>query len=149
MPLLWASASVAFVLSLAGKLLSDAFLTRPVPLFGELVGLVPSLNPGVAFGMMLPFGLHNLLVPIALALMAYVAVRHSRTLLSRAGFGLIIGGALCNVLDRIGDGVVTDFFQVGTFPIFNVADSCITVGVVLLLVDMLLERRKHQASSSK
>ncbi len=51
---------------------------------------------------------------------------------------MIVGGALGNVIDRIRDGAVTDFFQVGGFPIFNVADSFITVGVGVLLLEMIL-----------
>jgi signal peptidase II len=70
------------------------------------------------------------------------ALRTAKSRLSRVAFGLIVGGALENIVDRLRDGVVTDFFQVGTFPIFNVADSCITIGVVLLLVAMMWEERE-------
>jgi lipoprotein signal peptidase len=74
------------------------------------------------------------------------AVRAKGSAAQRVGFGLIIGGALGNVADRLLDGHVTDFFQVGAFPIFNVADSCITVGVVILLAESLglfKERADH------
>ena len=64
----------------------------------------------------------------------------SRGKLNAAAFGLIIGGALANIADRLPDGLVTDYIQVGTFPVFNLADSCITVGAVLLIFEMV--RRK-------
>jgi signal peptidase II len=49
-----------------------------------------------------------------------------------------------NLTDRLLRGFVTDFVSVGRFPVFNVADSCITMGVVVLLVGMWIEERKHQ-----
>ena len=55
------------------------------------------------------------------------------------GFGLIIGGALGNIVDRFDDGHVTDFIQIGWWPLFNIADSCISIGVIILL---LLELKK-------
>jgi signal peptidase II len=48
-------------------------------------------------------------------------------------------------MDRLRDGFVTDFFQVASFPVFNVADSCITVGVALLLVESLFFSRNHRS----
>jgi signal peptidase II len=67
--------------------------------------------------------------------------------LVRLGLGLILGGAAGNLYDRVLRGTVTDFLEVyqGTwsFPAFNVADSAITVGAVLMLVDLLRPRRKR------
>jgi signal peptidase II len=53
--------------------------------------------------------------------------------------GLLLGGALGNVTDRLRDGAVTDFIKIPILPAFNVADMAITAGVVVLLV--ILERR--------
>jgi signal peptidase II len=60
-----------------------------------------------------------------------------------------MGGALGNVIDRVRQGYVVDFLNVEAFPVFNVADSCIVMGVGLLALEMLLEerrlaRQKHQ-----
>jgi signal peptidase II len=74
--------------------------------------------------------------------MCVFAFRTAQSVYAQVGFGMIIGGALGNVLDRMRDGMVTDFFQVGTFPIFNVADSCITIGVIVLLLEMVLFRSR-------
>ena len=66
-------------------------------------------------------------------------------LLARIGFALIIGGAIGNLIDRISFGRVTDFldFHLGIhhWPVFNVADSAITVGVILLILDSVLSER--------
>ncbi len=140
MSLLWLSTAVAFCLSVVGKFLADHFLTHRIAVFGSFAGLDRSLNPGIAFSIMLPSGLQTPLITVALLLIVFLALqgRHSR--IASVAFGLIIGGALANILDRVADGLVTDFIQVGTFPVFNIADSCITIGVVLLLVDMLMKK---------
>jgi len=56
---------------------------------------------------------------------------------THVAFALILGGAVGNIVDRIRLGYVVDFFDLRWFPVFNVADSCITIGVCLLLLRML------------
>ncbi len=141
MMMLWAAAAVALVLSLTGKILADAYLTGHVSLFGSWVGLLYSQNEGIAFGIALPSYVQGGLIFAAVLLVIWMAVASHRTMLSQIAYGLIIGGALGNIADRIVDGSVTDFVQIGTFPVFNVADSCISVGVAFLLLDLLLHRR--------
>jgi signal peptidase II len=116
--------------------MARAFLTRPVPVLGEWAMLRHAENPGIAFGVRLPSPWQEILILGALALVAVIAVR-STTSFSRVAYGLIIGGALANVVDRFGDGMVTDYFSVGNFPIFNVPDSCISIGVALLLAESI------------
>ncbi|MGH7736750.1 MAG: signal peptidase II [Candidatus Tyrphobacter sp.] len=70
----------------------------------------------------------------------------SRSLLVRIAFGLILGGAVSNVIDRVHYGYVIDFIDFYRFPnvwhfTFNVADSCITTGVILLLISGVTARR--------
>jgi len=141
MHLFWIAAAASFVLSYAAKLLADSFLGDRVSIIGETAGLQYSRNPGIAFGVRLPAGWQELLIGVALLFVCWLAYRSRKTTLSSVGYGLIVGGALGNVVDRLIDGFVTDFFQIGTFPIFNVADSCITVGVVFLLADAVLLSR--------
>jgi signal peptidase II len=73
----------------------------------------------------------------------------SRQSILRAGLSLVLGGAIGNVIDRIYLGSVVDFIQVlimgWPFPSFNVADSAITVGAVLLIIDTLFFSGKEQA----
>ena len=61
---------------------------------------------------------------------------------THVAFALILGGAIGNILDRVRLGYVVDFFDLRWFPVFNVADSCITIGVCLLLLRML----RHEAA---
>jgi len=131
----------AFLLSFSAKLIADAFLHERIALVGSFAGLLPIRNPGIAFGMQLPGGYQELLIVCALVLVVVSAIRSDRSVTGDWGYGLIVGGALGNIVDRLNDGFVTDFFQVSTFPIFNVADSCITVGVALLLAQSILSVR--------
>jgi signal peptidase II len=112
--------------------------------------LVLVWNRGVSFGM---FDIDSawgpyILMGLALAICAGLAVwlyRAENRLIATA-IGLVLGGALGNVIDRVRFGAVVDFLDFHAFgyhwPAFNVADSAISVGVALLLYDSLFERRK-------
>jgi signal peptidase II len=122
------------LVSLIASLLAD-YLTVRIPLLGSFAGLQLAHNPGIAFSIPLPKGFELIIILIALGLITLLAVRSAKFTIQHIGYGLIIGGALGNILDRLPDGFVTDYFQVGTFPIFNVADSCITIGVTVLICE--------------
>lgn len=100
------------------------------------IQLVHTSNPGVAFGMFAKAG-----VAITVAVAAVVIVllliyaRRSRSRWVWLPIGLVIGGALGNVVDRLVHGVVTDFIKLPLgWPPFNLADTAITIGVVLLVL---------------
>lgn len=105
-------------------------------------------NTGVSFGLFGGGGarwvlsVFSILVAGALAVWALKAERR----LLIAAIGLVIGGAIGNAIDRIQYGYVVDFIDfsgTGVFPwVFNIADSAITIGVVLLILDSLLSERK-------
>ena len=116
---------------------------------------VMAWNTGVSFSMLRgtgPYLLSALAVAVSVGLVIWLARLSSR--LPAYAVGLIIGGALGNVIDRLRFGAVFDFidFYVGEWhwPAFNLADSAITVGVVLLLFDALFQspdRGKNTAGS--
>jgi signal peptidase II len=113
-----------------------------VPAIGHLVGIINVRNSGAAFGFA-PAGAGFFLVAsavVAVGLVVYVA-RNPGDLRTDAVLGLILGGTLGNGYDRIMFGTVTDFINVHFWPVFNVADSAISIGVVGLLAGYLL--RKH------
>lgn len=66
----------------------------------------------------------------------------SRSLLVRIAFGAIVGGAVGNILDRFHYAYVVDFIDLRWWPVFNLADSCITIGVMLLMVNSF--HKKHE-----
>ena len=144
--LLILAAFLSFIFSFLGKVLAETFLTERVPLLGIFVGLSPMENAGVAFGVTFFPLLQYILIGGALILVSFLAYRSRQEKISSIAFGLIIGGALGNIIDRLDDGFVTDFFQVGSFPTFNVADACITIGVALLILWEILGGSHRSAS---
>jgi signal peptidase II len=119
----------------------------------NFIYLVHSKNPGIAFSMFAnsssPY-LKAALIGISLLFIAVLAwllvTSASATWRTLAGLSLLIGGAAGNLTDRIVHGAVTDFFEVwfGTYryPAFNVADSAITIGAILVLIDVLFSSQK-------
>jgi signal peptidase II len=93
-----------------------------------------------------------LVFALGVALVLAVSARRQVRWLPAAGLGLIMGGAVGNAIDRVRFGAVVDFIDVsglGFFPwIFNVADSAVTVGVVLLLVDNLFPGRDRTGTAA-
>lgn len=98
------------------------------------VTLVHVRNTGVAFGAFAGGGVVVIaLVAAALSTLLYYFVTHLDKRLVWLPTGLLLGGAIGNVIDRIRDGAVTDFVKLPAWPAFNVADVSITVGVLVLL----------------
>jgi signal peptidase II len=98
------------------------------------VEIVHVRNRGVAFGFFPDGGVVLVVVGVVavVALLAFFA-RHSRRPLVWLPTGLLLGGAAGNLIDRLRQGFVTDFIDPALWPAFNVADICITIGVLSLL----------------
>jgi signal peptidase II len=137
MTLLILSIIGSFTLAVSGALLAER-LTAAVPILGTFFSLNLSHNRGIAFSILLPSPLQEILVIAALILVCVIAFRSPINRMAAVAFGLIIGGALANLLNRAVFGWVTDYIAVGSFPIFNLADSAITVGAILIIVENLV-----------
>jgi signal peptidase II len=112
----------------------------PQSIIGDTVELRLSRNPGGAFSLLTGF---TPLLAILAVIVAIVLVRVAQRTTDPVivvGLSLVLGGAVGNLLDRIFRapgflrGEVVDFIRIGSFPSFNVADSAITIGAVLLVV---------------
>ena len=132
---------------------SRLFMSEPVPVLGEFVRLTLVHNTGAAFGLFpgsrLPFIIVSLL---AIGVVLYLFTREAyRGLPQRILLGCILGGAIGNLVDRVRLGWVVDFIDVGLgsarWPVFNVADSAVTVGVILLA--WFLSRAGHPAPDTE
>jgi signal peptidase II len=101
------------------------------------IKLVNVRNTGVAFGQLQNAGvIVSVVIAIALtALIVYFARNMSRPWIWLPT-GMLLGGALGNVVDRVREGAVIDFLKLPHWPAFNVADSAITIGVVVLFFVM-------------
>lgn len=144
---LFAYAVIAsFVAGYAVSLFAETVFSEPIRVIGGWFVLRYAENPGIAFGMRIPSPWQEILIFGALAVVVAVAWRNT-TALGSVAYGLIVGGALANVADRIGDGMVSDYVAVGSFPVFNLPDSCISVGVALLLAESLIMGRHSKVKS--
>lgn len=104
-------------------------------------------NKGVAFGLFKDanFFFVPLSIAVILSIIFFVYKNKLIGLAVSAGLGLILGGALGNLTDRIRLGYVVDFLDFRVWPVFNIADSAITIGVGILLYKMLAQNIKHKA----
>jgi len=133
-------------------------LGQSIPIVPGYLDLTFVLNPGAAFSLLatLPERIRNpffILISVTAAIL--IIVYHARHLsghrLATVSLGLILGGAVGNLIDRVRFGVVVDFLDAHVhqyhWPVFNVADSAISVGVSLLLLEMFLEWRRERRSN--
>jgi signal peptidase II len=120
----------------------------------NFIYLVHSRNPGIAFGVLADSAsavTRFLLIAgslLVIGVLAWLLVTgKSGSAMGNAGLALLLGGAAGNVADRIFHGAVTDFFEVWFgayhYPAFNIADSAITIGAALILLDVLFGRQQE------
>ena len=140
LPLLAALAVVVIALDRWTKHWATATLpfSQPVRVVGDYLRLTYTRNSGVAFGIGqgtgFPYYIFSLVAIIAIVWM-FLRGRVGHDPVRRVSLALILGGAVGNLVDRVTSGEVVDFIEVGIptwhWPIFNVADSAVTVGVLL------------------
>jgi signal peptidase II len=148
-----AVAAAAAVLDQASKATVLAFFGEPGCALHRVavspfLDLVLTCNPGVSFGLFNRAGVNSLifsLAALAIVLVLVVWLGRVRATFLAAAIGLIIGGAIGNVVDRLRFGAVIDFldFHLASWhwPAFNLADSAICLGVAAMLLDGMLARR--------
>ncbi len=142
--------NIVFTIAVVGAVI---FLDRISKLFfsnilspGESIPVLRNIfhftlvhNTGIAFGLLRNQGIVFILIPIiTLALVVFVIYyfrRNKKTsFLYVLAFSLILGGAIGNLIDRMAFGYVIDFIDFRVWPVFNLADSVITIGTVILLI---------------
>jgi signal peptidase II len=123
----------------------------PVPVLGRFFHIIHSSNTGVAFGMFQGGGSLFTIVAAAavLGIVIYTFMQNETSWLASVSIGLMLGGAAGNLWDRISYGHVIDFIDVRysdnlVWPTFNLADSALVVGVILLMLVMWREERRAQ-----
>lgn len=120
-------------------------LGESIPIIEEVFHLTYILNPGAAFGMFA----HNRLFFIAIAVIVIgIIIWARREILAspweiKAGCGLFLGGAIGNLIDRARQGLVIDFFDFRIWPVFNIADIAICIGVGLIIWNLLKTELKR------
>jgi len=122
----------------------------PIPALEALFRFTHATNTGAAFGIFPAGGSFFTIVAVVvgLVILYYNYTMPAGQMSLRLALGMQLGGALGNVIDRFRLGHVTDFLDFGPWPVFNLADTSIVAGVVILTWLMFKEQREHQAEAA-
>ncbi|KJS81437.1 MAG: hypothetical protein JM58_16715 [Peptococcaceae bacterium BICA1-8] len=114
----------------------------------ESIALIPNIfhltyieNPGAAFGLLANQRVFFIVITtiILLAVIYFYNQLKGQHLLLRIALGMVVGGALGNLVDRVRMGTVTDFFDFRIWPVFNIADSAIVLGMIYISYQLLFQ----------
>lgn len=153
-------ALLGYLADLVSKVLAVAHLTpgRPVPVVGDLLTLYIARNPGAAFSTGTSYTLVLSFVAIAAAVAVLWVSRRLGSVGWALGLGFLLAGVLGNLTDRIFRepaplrGHVVDFLRLPHWPIFNIADVCINVAAVFIIVQALrgisVSGKRHQEAGA-
>jgi len=126
---------------------ANMYLDQSIPDEGPF-RITYTTNTGGAFGIL---GNQGFLIVVTTMIGIAAILLYSRyplfnRMLAQIALGLLLGGAVGNLIDRIFQGEVTDFIDVGAWPVFNFADTAITAGVILFLYYLIFPARKQRQS---
>jgi signal peptidase II len=149
----WLGLSAVVAAAVLGDQVTKAIVTSELGV-DESVRVIGSFtihrvqNSGIAFGL---FSSATAVVTLATAfavgwMLVFFARSGARHPVLPAALGLLIGGSVSNLIDRVRLGHVTDFLDFGWWPAFNLADSFIVIGVMILLVALVVADRKPKPS---
>ena len=138
---------LVFFLFVCDRLLKYWFLKNPdigINIINNLIKLQLGKNQGIAFGFLVNQRVlvFLLVIIIFVLLLAIYHAHQNKVLPLVAGWGLIITGAISNLIDRLKFGFVVDYIDVSFFTVFNLADAAITFGVVIILIFNLSKKNK-------
>ena len=117
----------------------------PIEWLAPIVTITRIRNSGASFGMFPAGGLFFTIIGfiVVAAIVYYYHSLEGSQWWVRTALGMQLGGALGNLADRVRFGSVTDFVNFKYFPVFNVADSAIVIGVVILIIVTFMEDRRE------
>lgn len=124
---------------------------RPDLWITEFARIVHWQNTGAAFGMFQSLGTVFMILSmiVSAAIVYYYPQVPRQDWLIRLSMAMLLGGAVGNLIDRLHQGYVTDFISVAEFPVFNIADASISLGVVVLFVGMWLQERRKKTEEDQ
>lgn len=141
-------ALITFAIDQIIKSLSLVYLIN-IPIIPNILSLTYAKNYGIAFSMLKEKRI--IIIAISILLISFLIYvlkkdyisKNKDTWLVNIAFGILFGGILGNLFDRIVRGFVIDYINVSFFSIFNLADIAITFGVVLLIIDNIKESKNN------
>jgi len=137
--LIFSVALIAALLDQLTKFLirANLQLNESLPIINNILHLTYITNTGSAFGLFKSLNWFFMLFSIAVIIAIYYYLRNNvkeNEKLVQFAVGLLLGGTIGNLTDRLFYGAVTDFIDLRIWPVFNIADSAITISVVLLII---------------
>ena len=128
---------------------STMHLGQSFPVIKGIFHITYVLNPGAAFGMLEHQRWFFIVVALAAVLLgvAFYKKLQQESFLMRSGAGLLLGGAVGNLADRIQSGLVVDFLDFRIWPVFNIADIAICAGAGILIFDIWQRRNEDEICS--
>ena len=120
-------------------------LYESIPVIQNFFHFTYITNDGMAFGINFPFGYYiftSVSILLTLFLFWYLWSVRTHSIVIRLGISFIIAGAIGNLIDRFTMNGVVDFIGVGWWPLFNIADSSISIGLALLIIDLIFKSNK-------
>lgn len=133
---------------------SRFYIRESIEIFGDLVRFTYIENEGMAFGIRVGNKLFlTIFTTLAsIIILVYMYRMRNERFLSRLALSLILGGAIGNLIDRFAYGAVIDFIDIGVgstrWPVFNVADSGVTIGMIILISVVLFDKDKSETTST-
>ena len=144
---------ISLVLDQISKALIDAFLKEEasIKIICNFLRFTKVSNTGAAFSILNNLTILLVLISIlSIVFLLYIKKEFKNTLKNKIAFGLILGGVIGNLIDRLILGYVRDFLDFNIFgynyPIFNLADSFIVIGVIILIIDIIFGGKDEVSS---
>jgi len=130
-------------------ILQKMVVGESIPVFPQIFHITFVHNTGIAFGLLRdhPFWLTGFIFLCILILLFYSLKLSKISSFERIAYGLILGGAIGNFIDRMRFGAVVDFLDFQIWPVFNLADSGITIGVTLFAWKILFGQKTSRENS--
>ena len=110
---------------------------QSIPIIKGVFHLTYIINPGAAFGILKNQASLFIFVATAAIIFILINLRRTKLLSVRIAFALVLSGAISNLIDRLRLSAVIDFLDFRIWPVFNIADSAITIGAILLAYSVL------------
>jgi len=142
----WVTIVIIFLMDQGTKLIVKTTMS-----LYESIALIPNIfhltyieNPGAAFGLLANQRVLFIVITtiILLAVIYFYNQLKGQQLLLRIALGMVVGGALGNLVDRLRIGTVTDFFDFRIWPVFNIADSAIVLGMIYISYQLLFHEEE-------
>ncbi|MDK2823937.1 MAG: signal peptidase [Clostridia bacterium] len=139
--LFWLTALIILIIDQGSKYLVKAtmVLYESIPVIPNIFHLTYIENPGAAFGLLANQRIFFIVITIIILIAVIYFYRQLKPgqILLKIALGMVVGGAIGNLIDRLRIGTVTDFFDFRIWPVFNIADSAIVIGMIYISYQLL------------